>query len=65
MIKKDKNFKLSKRIKTMLAFMPKDKASEFKKLMIEAIISGSVEPPREKKKGKRKVAETEEWKISL
>lgn len=60
MIKKDKNFKLSKRIKTMLAFMSKQEASDYKKLMIEAIIAGSIEPPREKKKGKRKVAETEE-----
>lgn len=60
MIKKDKNFKLSKRIKTMLAFMSKQEASDYKKLMIEAIIAGSIEPPREKKKDKRKVVETEE-----
>ena len=59
MIKKDKNFKLSKRIKTMLAFMSKQEASDYKKLMIEAIIAGSIEPPREKKKDKRKVVEVE------
>lgn len=60
MIKKDKNFKLPKKIKTMLAFMSRKEASEYKKLMIEAIITGSIEPPREKKKGKKKVVETEE-----
>jgi hypothetical protein len=60
MLKKDKNFKLSKSIKRMMAAMPKEESSEFKRLMIEAIIAGSIEPPREKKKDKRKVVETEE-----
>ena len=44
----------------MMAAMPKEESSEFKRLMIEAIIAGSIEPPREKKKDKRKVVETEE-----
>ena len=43
----------------MLAFMSKQEASDYKKLMIEAIIAGSIEPPREKKKDKRKVVEVE------
>jgi hypothetical protein len=60
MIKKDKNFKLSKSIKRMMGAMPKEESSEFKRLMIQATISGSIEPPREKKKDKRKVIEVEE-----
>jgi hypothetical protein len=42
MIKRDKNFKLPKQIKVQLAFMPKDKANEYRKLMIDAIIKGSI-----------------------
>jgi hypothetical protein len=60
MIKKDKNFKLPKSVKRMMGAMSKTDASEFKRLMIQAIISGSIEPPREKKKDKKKVVETEE-----
>jgi len=55
MLKQDKNFRLPKPVKRMMAFMPDDQASSFKKLMIRGIIAGSIEPPREKKKGKRKV----------
>ena len=50
MLKRDKNFKLSKQIKVQLAFMPKDKASEYRKLMIEAIIKGSIPVKSSKKK---------------
>ncbi len=50
MIKRDKNFKLPKQIKVQLAFMPKDKASEYRKLMIEAIIKGSIPVKSSKKK---------------
>ena len=50
MIKRDKNFKLPKQIKVQLAFMPKDKASEYRRLMIEAIIKGSIPVKSSKKK---------------
>ena len=50
MIKRDKNFKLPKQIKTQLAFIPKDKASEYRRLMIEAIIKGSIPVKSSKKK---------------
>jgi len=51
MIKRDKNFKLPKYIKTQMAFMPKDKASEYRNLMIEAIIKSSI-PVKSKKQQK-------------
>jgi hypothetical protein len=54
MLKKDKNFKLPKSVKRMMGAMSKTDASEFKRLMIQAIISGSIEPPREKKKDRKK-----------
>ena len=50
MLKRDKNFKLPKQIKVQLAFMPKDKASEYRRLMIEAIIKGSIPVKSSKKK---------------
>ena len=50
MLKRDKNFKLPKQIKTQLAFMTKDKASEYRRLMIEAIIKGSIPVKSSKKK---------------
>jgi len=56
MIKRDKNFKLPKYIKTQMAFMPKDKASEYRNLMIEAIIKSSI-PVKSKKQQKETVDE--------
>ena len=52
MIKRDKNFRLPKEIKTKLAFMPKDKANNYRKLMIEAIIKGSIPIKSTKKNDK-------------
>jgi hypothetical protein len=60
MLKQDKNFRLPKEVKRMMAFMSPKKATEFKKLMIQGIIIGSINPPKEKKKGKHRVVETEE-----
>ena len=41
--------------------MSRQDASAYKKLIIDAMIAGSIEPPKEKKKGKRKVkSETDE-----
>jgi len=56
MLKRDKNFKLPKYIKTQMAFMPKDKASEYRNLMIEAIIKSSI-PVKSKKQQKETVDE--------
>jgi hypothetical protein len=58
MIKRDKNFKLPKYIKTQMAFMPKDKASEYRNLMIEAIIKSSV-PVKSKKQQKETTTDEE------
>lgn len=60
MLKQDKNFRLPKDVKRMMSFMSNEKASQFKKLMIQAIIIGSVNPPKEKKKGKQYLTLTEE-----
>ena len=61
MIKRDKNFRFPKENKRVLATMFGEEATSYKKLIIGAIISGSIEPPKEKKKGKRKVkSETDE-----
>ncbi len=54
MMKKDRSFKLPKEIKRMMASKPKEESNKLKRLMIDAIILGSVEPPREKKKHKNK-----------
>ncbi len=35
--------------------MSRQDASAYKKMIIDAMIIGSIEPPKEKKKGKRKV----------
>jgi len=50
MIKRDKSFKLPKQVKVQLAFMTKEKASEYRKLMIDAIIKGSIPVKSSKKK---------------
>jgi hypothetical protein len=43
MIKRDKNFKLPKSIKTQMAFISDaTKRNEYKNLMIDAIIKGSI-----------------------
>lgn len=62
MMKKDRSFRLPKETKRILATIPKERRSEFKNLMINGIILGSIEPPREKRKNKNKIvqAETEE-----
>jgi len=54
MMKKDKNFRLTKETKRLLATAPKEKRTQLKNLMINAIILGSIEPPREKKKNRNK-----------
>ena len=59
MMKKDRSFRLPKETKRLLATIPKDRRSEFKSLMINGIILGSVEPPREKRKNKNKVVQVE------
>lgn len=59
MMKKDKSFRLPKEIKRLLAAMSKDKRSEFKNLMINGIILGSIEPPREKRKNKNRIVQIE------
>jgi hypothetical protein len=60
MLKLDKNFRLPKTVKRFMASMSDADASNFKKLMIKAMIDGSIEPPKEKKKGKRKVVVQDE-----
>jgi hypothetical protein len=55
MLKKDKNFRFPKENKRILAGMSRQDASAYKKMIIDAMIIGSIEPPKEKKKGKRKV----------
>ena len=50
MIKRDKNFKLPKQVKVQLAFMTKEKASEYRNLMVDAIVKGSVLIKTPKKK---------------
>ena len=59
MMKKDKSFRLPKETKRLLATMPEEKRSNFKDLMIEGIILGSIEPPREKRKHKNKIVGSE------
>ena len=54
MLKKDKNFSFPKENKRVLASMSKKDASAYKKLIIDAMIQGSIEPPKEKKKGRRR-----------
>jgi len=58
MFKRDKNFKLPKYVKTQMAFMPKDKASEYRNLMIDAIIKSSI--PVKTKKQKEQETTSEE-----
>lgn len=55
MLKKDKNFRFPKENKRILAGMSRQDASAYKKMIIDAMIIGSIEPPKEKKKSKRKV----------
>ena len=59
MMKQDRNFRLPKEIKRLLASMSKDEAINYKSIMIQSIILGSVEPPREKKKNKQRIITTE------
>jgi hypothetical protein len=50
MIKRDKNFRLPKQTKRMLAFMSTEDASIYRRLMIDAIIKGSILVKTSKKK---------------
>jgi hypothetical protein len=59
MMKQDRNFRLSKEIKRIMASIPKEKSSDYKRLMIQGVVSGSIEPPREKKKNKHKTTTSE------
>ena len=52
MVKRDKNFKLSKQVKRWLAVLPKEQRNKFKNTMIEAEILGSIVPKTNKKKDK-------------
>lgn len=54
MMKRDHNFRLPKEIKRVMASTTKEKSTQLKSLMIDAIILGSIEPPREKRKNKHK-----------
>jgi hypothetical protein len=54
MMKKDHNFRLPKEIKRILSSSTRTNSYEYKNLMIEAIITGSRETPREKKKNRNK-----------
>jgi hypothetical protein len=58
MIKRDKNFKLSKQVKRWLAVMPESQRSKFKNTMIEAQILGSIVPKVSKKKDKETEVES-------
>lgn len=59
MMKLDQNFRLPKEVKRILASMPKDKSTNYRHLMIQGIILGSVEAPREKKKNRNRAPQTE------
>ena len=54
MMKKDHSFRLPKEVKRMMSSMPSADSHKYKNLMIEAIITGSKEAPREKKKNRNK-----------
>jgi hypothetical protein len=58
-MKQDRNFRMPKEVKRLLASMPNQKSSVLKSLMIQGIILGSVETPREKKKNRNNVTQTE------
>lgn len=55
MIRRDKNFRLSKQIKRLLAGMSGQKKSDFKNAMIEATILGSVLIKNKKDKNEKEV----------
>lgn len=51
MLKRDKNFRLPKSVKTQMAFiLDSNKRNGFKNAMIEAIIAGSVQVKSKKQK---------------
>jgi hypothetical protein len=54
MMRKDHSFRLPKEVKRLLSTMPSADSHKYKNLMIEAIITGSKEVPREKKKNRNK-----------
>lgn len=55
MMRRDQSFRLPKEVKRILSSMPSTESYKYKNLMIEAIISGSREAPKEKKKNKNKL----------
>ena len=55
MMRRDQSFRLPKEVKRLLSSNTSANPHEYKNLMIEAIISGSKEAPREKKKNKHKL----------
>jgi hypothetical protein len=55
MMRRDQSFRLPKEIKRILSSSTNANSNELKNLMIEAIITGSKEAPREKKKNKHKL----------
>jgi hypothetical protein len=59
MLKRDKNFKLPKYVKTQMAFMRNPQArSDYKNAMIEAIIKSSI-PVKSKKQQKETTTDEE------
>ena len=54
MMKKDHSFRLPKETKRIMSSMSSADSHEYKNLMIDAIITGSREAPREKKKNRNK-----------
>jgi hypothetical protein len=55
MMRKDHSFRMPKEVKRILSSMPSTESYNYKNLMIEAIITGSREAPREKKKNRNKL----------
>ena len=55
MMRKDHSFRMPKEIKRILSSNTQTNSYEYKNLMIDAIITGSKEVPREKKKNRNKL----------
>ena len=55
MMRREQSFRVPKEIKRILSSSTNANSHELKNLMIEAIITGSKEAPREKKKNKHKL----------
>ena len=50
MMKLDKNYRLNKTAKRIMAMMPQEKANSFKKAVIQADLIGSIQPRGKKSK---------------